>query len=58
VATLYNYTDQVKEDKLGEAYSRNGEKRNAYSYWSESRKVKRTLERPKHRCVSDIKMDV
>jgi hypothetical protein len=43
---------------MGSAYSRNGEKRNAYRFWMRRPEGKRPLGRPRSRWVGNIKMNV
>jgi hypothetical protein len=49
---------QVKEDKMGRAWSTNGEKRNAYRTLVENPEGKRPLRRPRRRWVDNIKIDL
>jgi hypothetical protein len=49
---------QVKEDKMSKTYSKNGEKKNTYTYIIGGKsKEKRPLGRPRHRRMDNIKMD-
>jgi hypothetical protein len=44
--------------KMGRVCSTNGEERNAYRILVEQPEGKRPLERPRRRCVGNIKMDL
>jgi hypothetical protein len=46
------------DDEIGGASSTNGEKRNAYRLLVQKPGGKRPLERPRHRWVDNIKMDL
>jgi hypothetical protein len=48
----------VKEDEIGRACSTNGEKRNAYRILVGKPEGKRPLERPRRRCVDNIKINL
>jgi hypothetical protein len=48
----------IKKDEMGGACSANGEKRNAYRILVGTPEGKRPLERPRHRWVDNIKMDL
>jgi hypothetical protein len=48
----------VKEDEMGRACSTNGEKKNGYRILVGKPEGKRPLERPRHRLVDNIKMDL
>jgi hypothetical protein len=50
--------NQVKEDELGRTCSTNGGKRNAYRILVGNPEGKRPLERPRHKWVDNIKMDL
>jgi hypothetical protein len=50
--------DQGKEDEMGRALARMGEKRNAYRVLVENQQGKRPLGRPRRRLKHNIKMDV
>jgi hypothetical protein len=51
--------DQVKEDEMGRACSKNGGRnRNAYRTLVEKPEGKRPLGRPRRRWVNNIKMDL
>jgi hypothetical protein len=56
----YNYNDQVKEDEMGRACSKNGEKRNLYRLLVGKSEGKRPLGRSKGRWVENtsIKTDL
>jgi hypothetical protein len=47
--------DQVKEDEMGRACRKNGEKRNPYRILVEKPERKRPLGRPRRRWVDNIK---
>jgi hypothetical protein len=48
----------TKEAEMGRAYSTNGEKRNAYRIFVGMPEGKRSLGRPRHKWVENIKMDL
>jgi hypothetical protein len=48
----------VKKDEMGRVCSTNGEKRNAYRILVGMPEGKRTLGRPRRKCVHNIKMDL
>jgi hypothetical protein len=55
---LYCSSNQVKDDEMGRAYSTHGKKRNAYQNLVGKPEEKTSLERPRHRCKDNIKMDL
>jgi hypothetical protein len=54
----YNLNDEVKEDEMGGACRKNGEKRKAYRILVGKPEGKRPLGRPRCRWVDNIKMDL
>jgi hypothetical protein len=55
---LVKQNDQVKEDEIGKACSRNGEKRNAYRILVGKPEGRRPLGRPRRTWVDSIKIDL
>jgi hypothetical protein len=53
-----NSNDEVKENEMDRACSTNGEKRNAYRIFFGNPEWKRPLDRPRHRWLDNIKMDL
>jgi hypothetical protein len=54
----YNQNNQVEEDEMGGAYSTNGEEWKAYRLWVGKPKGTRTLGRPRHMWVDNIRVDL
>jgi hypothetical protein len=53
----HNENDQVKEDEMGRACSRTGDKRNAYGILVGKPEGKRSLGRPRRKWVDNIEIN-